>query len=477
VKNALTGVLWVAVYLVLVLAPLAVVALAHPPAGRPFLVEFSVALGFVGLALMGLQFGLIARSKPMAAPFGIDALTLFHKQMSYVALAFILAHPLLLFFQDSAKYVPLLNVSTAPWRARFAVSSVLLLLALMAASLWRKRLRLSYEFWQVTHGVLAVAVVVLALVHIEGVGYYVSGEVKRILFWIWGGGLIAVLVWIRVGKPLIRIRHPWRLAAVRPERGDATTMVIEPVGHAGFAFQPGQFGWVIVGRSAFARAHHPFSFSTSAAASRPKSVALTIKATGDFTNSVAAFLIGTRVYLDGPHGVFSMDLQEVPGYVFIGGGFGIMPLYSMLVTMLEREDVRPVILLYASRSWDEVIFREQLDELSAAMPNLTVVYVLEHPHDAWAGETGRIDAEIVTRHVSELQLQRYQYFVCGAPAMLDAMERLLVSIGVPAAHFNAERFDFVLGGRRVLRQAWVPRLILLIAALLLACCLIFAAAR
>jgi hypothetical protein len=104
----------------------------------------SVALGFVGLAMMGLQFALIARFKPVAAPFGIDALTKFHKQVSYVALTFILAHPILLFIQNGPKYLPLLNVFTAPWRARFAIAATLLLLALIGLSAGRKRLRLSY---------------------------------------------------------------------------------------------------------------------------------------------------------------------------------------------------------------------------------------------------------------------------------------------------------------------------------------------
>src|SRR4051812_33053556 len=149
-KSALAGVVWVLVYLLLAMAPLIIVGSAHPPAGRPFVVELSVALGFVGLAMMGLQFALIARFKPVAAPFGIDALTKFHKQVSYVALTFILAHPILLFIQNGSKYLPLLNVFTAPWRARFAVAATLLLLALIGLSAGRKRLRLSYETWQWT---------------------------------------------------------------------------------------------------------------------------------------------------------------------------------------------------------------------------------------------------------------------------------------------------------------------------------------
>jgi ferredoxin-NADP reductase len=115
----------------------------------------------------------------------------------------------------------------------------------------------------------------------------------------------------------------------------------------------------------------------------------------------------------------------------------------MLVTMKAREDVRPVTLLYASQRWEDVIFREQLEELDRTMPNLRVVHVLAEASSEWAGETGLIDADIVARHVPERFYRRYEFFACGAPAMLDAMETLLLSLGVPASRLNTERFDFV----------------------------------
>jgi ferredoxin-NADP reductase len=94
-----------------------------------------------------------------------------------------------------------------------------------------------------------------------------------------------------------------------------------------------------------------------------------------------------------------MDRQQAQGYVFIGGGVGITPLYSMLLTMRAREDVRPVTLLYANRNWEDVIFREQLTALDASMPNLRVVHVLANPPTGWSGERGLINAEIVDRYV------------------------------------------------------------------------------
>ena len=73
-KNTLSGLGWVVLYLLFCLVPLVLAAGQSRPPGRPFLVEFSVALGFVGLSILALQFALIARFKVVAVPFGIDAL-------------------------------------------------------------------------------------------------------------------------------------------------------------------------------------------------------------------------------------------------------------------------------------------------------------------------------------------------------------------------------------------------------------------
>jgi predicted ferric reductase len=440
-KNALSGLAWVVLYLLLCLAPLVLAVGQDRPPGRSFLVEFSVALGFVGLSILTLQFALIARFKAVAAPFGIDALQQYHVQITFVGLAFALAHPVLLFVADS-KYLPLLNLATAPWRARFAFISVVALLVLFGLSVWRRALHLSYEWWQATHGLLAVIVVLFALLHASLVGYYVTGLLRRVVYDGYIGTLIFLLVWIRLLSPLIRLRRPWRVVRVDADRGGTSTLVIEPVGHKGFRFDPGQFGWISVGRSPFAITQHPFSFSSAADTPPGGPVAMTIKAAGDFTKTVPDVTPGTRVYLDGPHGVFSMDRHQAPGYVFIAGGVGVTPLYSMLLTMREREDVRPVTLFYASATWDDVVFRDELAELSETMPNLRVVHVLERPPDGWTGESGYITPDTLRRHLPP-QYGRYEYLICGSSVMMDAMEKALTAVGVPFRQVSTERFDMV----------------------------------
>jgi len=442
-KRLFCGLLLTGVYVGLCLGPLVLVSAGRREPRRPFLVEFSVALGYVGLSMMVLQFALVSRIKWLAEPFGIDLLHKFHREVSFVALTFIFAHPVLLFVENAPKYLPLLNVATAPWRARFAVASVLLLLLLFVLSVWRRLLRVSYEAWKMSHGALSVTSVLLALAHMDLVGHYTSGLPGRVLFGFVVGGILFVLVWSRIVSPVIQLLRPWRVVRVIGERGRAVTMVVEPIGHPGLSFKPGQFAWVTVGEPPFGVAEqHPFSFSSPPVEARNGRVWLTIAGRGDWTRGITAIEPGTRVYLDGPYGHFSIDHAEAPGYVFIAGGVGITPLYSMIAAMCLREDPRPVVLFYASRDWESVLFREQIEALSRYMPNLRVVHVLRHPHPEWNGEGGYITTTVLLRHLPP-QYRSFEYFLCASEPVMDAVQEMLLAIGVPAPRIHSERFAMV----------------------------------
>jgi subtilisin family serine protease len=76
----------------------------------------------------------------------------------------------------------------------------------------------------------------------------------------------------------------WRVAEVRAERGDTHTLALEPVGHDGFRFEPGQFAWIKLAGSPFTLEEHPFSFASSANA-RDR-IEFGIKALGDFSAAI-----------------------------------------------------------------------------------------------------------------------------------------------------------------------------------------------
>jgi len=291
------GAVWIAVYLFFILAPLFALLLgSHPPA-RDFWTELSVAFGYSGLAMMGLQFGLTARFRYVTEPWGEDVIYHFHRQISLIALGLVVLHPLILFAVQPELLAPA-NFVGAPLSAYFAFLSIFSVIALVVMALWRVQLNIKYETWHISHIVLAVVAISAGLVHMVESGFYLTDPWKRAL-WI---GLtiswIALLLYVRIVKPLFMLRRPYRVSEVRRERGDTSTLVMQPDGHSGFRFSPGQFGWLTLWGSPFKITGHPFSFSSSAALT-DRRVEMTIKNLGDFTSEIPTVAVGRRVYLDG----------------------------------------------------------------------------------------------------------------------------------------------------------------------------------
>src|SRR5262245_24270054 len=405
-----------------------------------FWTNFSVALGFVGLAMMGLEFALVARFEAMAAPFGQDALLQFHRQIGYVGLGFVLLHVALSaqWRELWAKLTFSPDTVATPALVMLGSLAVLAMIVLVITSVWRKQLRISYEWWHAIHTALAVVTVVGALVHVYLVDGYVNTPGKRVLWGLMSAAFLGLLGWVRLVKPRAMSRRPWRLARVANERGQTTTLALNPPDGLDFRFDPGQFAWFALGRSPFSLTMHPFSFSSSA---ERKEVEIAVKALGDFTSSVHLLRPGTTVYVDGPHGVFSMDRDEGPGFGFIAGGVGITGLISMLRTMADRSDVRPAVLVYANGEWEGVTFREELEQLEGRL-NLSVVHVLSRPPVEWTGETGLVRPEVLARHLPP-GYRRFQFFICGPDPMMDAAEEALVELGVPDERVHTERFEMV----------------------------------
>lgn len=442
-KRYLQGIFWIVLYLALTLAPLFLLLVGPTPPGRGFWREFSVALGFAGLAMMCLQFVLTARFRWLKAPYGSDIVYFFHRQVSLVAFVIVLAHPLILFIEDPAR-LGLLNVFAAPWRARFGVTSVLALIALIAVSLWRKQFKIHYDAWRIGHGLLATAAVALAMAHIVLVGHHVGTPAKRALWIGYGIFWVGLLAYVRVIKPWLEMRRPYVVESVKPERGNAWTLILRPEGHAGLTFHPGQFAWLTLRSSPFADREHPFSFSSSAA--QPQRLGFTIRELGDFTRQIGQVRPGERAYLDGPHGGFTIDRHEhAASFVFIAGGVGITPIMSILRTLADRGDRRPFLLVYASRDWEGVTFREEIEQLRASSRlDLRVVYVLERPPADWDGESGFVTADILRRHLPNFEPpSAFEVFICGPQPMMDAGERALHSLGVDVGDIHTERFDLV----------------------------------
>jgi predicted ferric reductase len=431
------GLFWLLLYLAIVLVPVFLMLVPPVPSGRGFWLEFSVALGFVGLTQIGLQFLLIARFKRVTAPYGIDIILRYHKQIALVAVGAILLHPIIIVIDYPAR-LKLLNPLGGNWASRFALISLLALLIIVVTSVFRERVRLDYERWRMLHLGLGVSAIAFAQLHASMAGLYINTAWKQAIWIVMAAVMVGFVAYLRVFKPTWQRTHDWRVAEVRAERGDTHTLVLEPAGHEGFRFEPGQFAWIKLD-TPFTLEEHPFSFASSA--ERTDRIEFGIKALGDFSTAIADVPAGTRAFVDGPHGAFSVDRYPAPGYVLVAGGVGITPFMSILRTMADRGDPRPVLLIYADKKWDDVAYRDDIDELRGRM-NLDVLYVLEEPDDDWEGEEGYITEELLERRLPKEEFER-DYMICGPPVMMDLVHEALLDRGVPHARIQLERFALV----------------------------------
>jgi len=430
---------WIAIYLLFILAPIMALLIGAMPPSRSFWTEFSVALGYSGLAMMGLQFGITARFRHITEPWGEDVIYHFHRRISLIAVGLVVVHPLILVAVKSPKLALPDSVAEVPLGAVFAVVSLGSVITLVVMALWRTKLKLSYETWHISHIILAVVAVTGGLLHMIGWGFYLADPAKRALWIAMTLLWIGLLFYVRLVKPLFMLRRPYRVAQLREERGATYTLVMEPVGHGGFRFRPGQFGWLTLWGSPFKVTGHPFSFSSSAEAP-DGCVEMSIRSLGDFTNMISQVPVGKRVYLDGPYGAFTIG-NPADMHVLIAGGIGITPMMSMIRTLADRGDKRPLILLYGNKDWESVTFREELEALKARL-DLTVVHVLAETPDGWTGESGRINAELFKRHLSPPYAD-HEYFICGPNVMMDAIETTLGELKVPLSKYHSERYNFV----------------------------------
>ena len=434
IKNALK---WLILFTVLVIAPLVLAVTGHQEESRGFWVEFGVGLGFVGLAMMGLQFVLTARYSKIGDPFGLDELLQFHGQAGYIAWLFIMGHFIILFLANP-EFIKFLDPAVNLPRAIALTGVIVAITALIATTHWREKLGIIYEWWRASHGILALFVVFIGTVHIIQVSHYISTIWQQAVWVSLSLGAMSMLIHNRVWRPMQMKKKPWKICSIHEETDSIWSIWLEPVGHTGIDFEAGQFVWITLGDSPFSMQQHPFTISS---APGQKMVRLTIKELGDFTSQIDTLEQGSIAFIEGPYGNFTLDASSSAHNVFIVGGIGITPTMSVLQTLKSNGDQRKTTVIYGTPSQKLTPFYAELKNLSSEL-NLNLVHVFEDAPDGWDGETGFITEEIMKRNLPD-DFMNCEFFICGPPPMMDVVEPTLRDWGVPVYRVHSERFNIV----------------------------------
>ena len=427
----------IGLYLFVLIVPLVVAIASQPRTDHPFIQELAKNFAVVGYSILAMQFVLSARFGWIERSFGLDAVFHFHRYMGMYAVALLLAHPLL--YASADKWELLLGFNH-PWAVSLGKVGFLALAVLAVSSMFRKTLSLEFETWRGIHNGLALSVLLLGFVHSLGVGGDFSGWPMRVIW--------AILLSVAIGSYLRHtLLHPQRLALqpyevvrVEQETHNVWSLEMAPINDArGMQNLPGQFGFLTLYRAGLPIEEHPFTIASAPSASGR--VVITIKASGDYTETIGLTCVGDRASISGPYGRFSYVLRpEENDLVFIAGGVGITPMLSMLRHMRDMRTNISVVLLYCNRQERDIIAGPELKSIAeGSHPRLTVVHVLSDPGDEWMGVKGRIDGPLVQRHVS--QLDNKVFYVCGPPLMTSGVIAALRRMGLPKRSVHIEQFS------------------------------------
>jgi ferredoxin-NADP reductase len=189
------------------------------------------------------------------------------------------------------------------------------------------------------------------------------------------------------------------------------------------------------------------SYSIASEPERTGEIELTVERIEDgevspFLHDVA--VPGDRIEVRGPIGGYFVwgaagPMASEPLFL-VAGGSGVVPLMAMLRHRARVGVRNPCRLLFSSRYFDEVIYREELDRLAAAGDGFDVVHTLtrSRPPD-WTGYARRIDDRMIAEVVAPLG-SAARAFICGPTALVEVAANALVGLGLPGDRVRTERF-------------------------------------
>jgi predicted ferric reductase len=384
------------------------------------------------LSIIGIL--LIARISWIENVLGHDRLVTWHRKAMPFALYFISLHVLLVILgyagldQMRIGSETWTMITTYPWMLPATLGFALLLIAgISSYRIYRNSI--SYETWWIIHLYTYLGVALSFMHQILTGAMFISHPLAR-YYWIalYSMVVVAILYW-RILIPLIRsIRHQLRVEKVVSEGPGVVSIYITGRDIYSLNAQGGQFfSWRFLQKELWFQSH-PYSLSASPT---DDSLRITVKALGDSSSTLANLVPGTRVFVEGPYGIFkASSARRGRQIVLIGGGVGITPLRAI---MEEFPSNTKIDILYRASSESELVLRKELDEIASKV-GAKVHYLVG----------SRSTHTMSYEYLKEIlpNFQDAEVFVCGPEGLVSAVKAATKRAGIPKNRFHDEAFAF-----------------------------------
>jgi predicted ferric reductase len=439
-KVLLSVIIRVGLYVIILISPLLLAVVFRPKTDHSFIFEIGKNFSLLGLTILALQFLLGARIKWIEKPFGLDIVIGFHRFMGIFATVLILTHPILLSLDE--KTWSLFFSIDVPWYIWIARIVWVVLLFFTVISVFRQAFRIDYQKWLRFHHIIAPVIVIAGFLHSWNAGGDLGITAIQVLWISLLSMSIIIYFYSRCLRPWLLRKHAYKVVEVLQESCNAWTIKLSPLGNKKcINYYPGQFHFITLQRSnGLPVEEHPFTISSSPL--KPELISSTIKESGDFTYTISLTKRGDKAFIQGPFGRFSyVFYPEERDIVFIAGGVGITPFMSMLRHMRGVRFNINVMLFYANKTKEDIIFHDELAEIEASgCPGLRVVHILSKSDADWKGENGHLTKDKIHFYCSN-DLEKKSFYLCGPPMMTAQIQRALKNLGVSKKRIHFEIFS------------------------------------
>jgi len=166
----------------------------------------------------------------------------------------------------------------------------------------------------------------------------------------------------------------------------------------------------------------------------------TKKITGsDFSTALDRLRPSDRLKIQFPFGKFTLDNPQAK-VAFLSGGIGITPIRSMIKYVIDKDLGTDMVLIYANHALNDIVFKEDLDQMQGVYPKLKVVHVLSEIDVGFKSIPGKVDKPLIISQIGDYR-QRI-FYLCGPPAMVEAMKNLLsADLALPEENIIRENFQ------------------------------------
>ncbi|NIM03528.1 xylene monooxygenase [bacterium] len=207
----------------------------------------------------------------------------------------------------------------------------------------------------------------------------------------------------------------------------------------GVDFKPGQFFFVTIKIDGVEKTKH-FSFSNSP--TEKGYVEFTKRITdSEFSQALERLKVRDWARLKMPYGSFTFG-GEYEKIVFLSGGIGITPIRSICKFATDSMLPTDMVLLYGNNREEDIIFRQDLDNMKSVNKNLRIVYTLtsaDIDRKIWKGKTGYIDDTMIKEEIPDYTERIF--YICGPPRMVESLIDILKNrLGIEENRIKRENF-------------------------------------